>query len=404
LSDLVAESDAGWVQGSLLASATCMLVLSISATLPIIPAMLHAFRGQPGIDMLVPFAVVAPMLTLALTGPLAGTLGDRVGRRRLLDLSTLVFAIVAVLPFWLGDFVLIVVSRVVLGVALGAMMTSAVGLTGDYFSGASRVRWLSIQGAAGAATAVVAASVSGALAEVNWRLSFLMLAAGFPLFLALVLFRGPATAVGAGESNGAATPDAQPVQWRVLAAIFALSVVASLTLWPPAYALGVLLEEKRLGASMVAGIATSVLAAGAVVGSMSVGLLKSISMRVMQAVAFALGVAGASAIWTATGLPLLMSGAFAVGAGEGIVAPVLSTVLLAETPVRLRGRTVGLYQTTFFLAQFAGPLIAQVVAKSLGSTSVSMLYDAVACAATLAIIAIVAASRRARIPITVSGH
>ena len=62
------EADAGWVQGLLLASAACMLVLSVSATLPIIPAMLRAFKGRPAIDMLVPFSVVAPMLTLALTG------------------------------------------------------------------------------------------------------------------------------------------------------------------------------------------------------------------------------------------------------------------------------------------------------------------------------------------------
>ena len=78
-----ADRDAGWVQGILLASAVCMLTLSISAMLPIIPAMLHAFAGQPAIGMLVPISVVAPMLAVALTSPVAGALGERIGRRRL---------------------------------------------------------------------------------------------------------------------------------------------------------------------------------------------------------------------------------------------------------------------------------------------------------------------------------
>jgi MFS family permease len=392
------EGDAGWVQGFLLASATCMLVLSVSATMPIIPAMRHAFAGQPGIDMLVSFSVVAPMLTLALSGPFAGALGERIGRRRLLDISTLVFAVIAVLPYWLTDFTLVVVSRVVIGIALGGMLTSAVGLTGDYFAGASRQRWLAIQGGAGALTAVIAATVSGALAEINWRLPFLMMATAFPLFAALAYFRGPsAEKIVRNQTVHELADDARPVQWGSLGAIFTLSVVASFTLWPPAYAFGVLLEEKSLGTSMLTGITTSILAGGAVLGAASIGLVRRLTPAARQAVAFAITGAGTLVIWWASTLPSMILGAFVVGIGEGMTGPILSDWLLEETPLRIRGRAVGLFQTTFFLAQFASPLLAQAVARSVGSTSLSMLWYAVACGVPLMAIMAFALGRRDRI-------
>ena len=394
------EGDAGWVQGSLLASATCMLVLAVSATLPIIPAMRHAFSGQPAIDMLVQFSVVAPMLTVALSGPFAGMLGDRIGRRRLLDISTLVFAIFAVLPFWLNDFIVLVASRAVIGIALGGMITSAVGLTGDYFSGAARQRWLAIQGGAGAVTAVIAASASGALAEINWRLPFLMLATAFPLYAALLFFRGPSETTDHIEIASDDASDGGPVPWGSLVVIFVLSVVASFMLWPPAYAFGVILEEKALGSSVLTGFTTSVLAGGAALGAASIGLTRRLTPPARQGVAFGICGIGTLAIWGATSLPPLILGAFIVGIGEGMTGPILSDWLLTETPLRLRGRVVGLFQTVFFLAQFASPLFAQAVARSVGSTTYSMLWYALACSVPLIAIFAFRMGRRTRIAST----
>lgn len=399
MTERAAEADAGWVQGILLSLAPCMLVMSVSATLPIIPAMLHAFAGQPGAEVLVPMLVVVPMLSLALTGPLAGALGEKIGRRRLLDYSTLVFAVSAVMPFWLTNVVWVLASRAVMGVALGGMITSAVGLTGDYFTGAARQRWLAIQGAAGALSAVIASAASGALAEISWRLPFLMLASGFPFFVALLILRGPRTAAAAAaEAEGPTAGTERPAPVAALVAIFALGVIASFLLWPPAYALGVLLEEKALGSAMMTGVSTSVLAAGAVVGAMGLGVIKRLSPAAKQALAFAVAGAGAVLVWAATSLPVMMLGAFLVGVGEGVTAPVLSDWLLEDTPLRIRGRVVGMFQTTFFLAQFASPLLAQAVAKASGGTTISMLYYGVACGVLVLVVTGLRVRRRAPVP------
>jgi MFS family permease len=280
------------------------------------------------------------------------------------------------------------------------MMTSAVGLTADYFSGATRQRWLGIQGAAGAVTAVIAASVAGALAEMDWRLPFLMLAVGFPLFAALMVFRAPPPGQAKAELADGVPGTARPSLGRTVAFILLLSVTASLTVFPPVFAIGLLLNEKGLGSVMLTGITTSVLASGAVIGSIAASRLNMLSLPARHAAAFAGAAAGATALWSATDLPLFMLGAFTNGIAQGMISPILSIWLLSETPLHLRGRAVGLFQTTFFLAQFAAPLAAQALAVALRSTGESMLYYAIACAlqgVALAIFCQLAARRSGRV-------
>jgi MFS family permease len=357
-----------------------MVVMSVCVALPIIPAMLRAFAATPDIGFLAPTAVVLPTLTIAFSSLAAGAIGDRIGRRRLLDWSTLLFAIAAIVPFWLTSFTWILVSRAIVGLALGAMATSAVALTGDYFQGAARQRWLAIQGAAGAGSAVVVSAISGALGEISWRLPFLLLASGFVLFLGLLVFRGPAAAASGAVIEESAEQPFAPLPWATLTAIFALGVFTSLIIWPPVYAFGVLLQEKGIGSVMLTGLMTAVLAAGAVAGAMSLGLLRRMAPPAKQAVAIAASGVGIVLVWTAGTLAPIMVGAFAIGIGQGMTPPILADWLLDQTPVRLRGRVVGLYQTIFFLAQFAGPLFARWVADASGGTTASMLYYAVASA------------------------
>jgi MFS family permease len=372
-----------------------MVVASVCVALPVIPAMLHAFAKTPNVGFLVPMSVVLPTLTIAVSSLAAGAIGDRIGRRRLLDLSTLLFAVSGILPFWLTSFTWILVSRAVAGLALGAMATSAVALTGDYFQGASRQRWLAIQGAAGAAAGVVVSAVSGVLGEINWRLPFLLLASGFALFLGLLLLRGPAVATsGAQTEDGAAQPLA-PVPWATLAGVFGLGVFTSLIIWPSVYAFGLLLEEKGIGSVMLTGLMTAVLATGAVAGAMSLALLRRLPPPAKQAAAIGIAGAGIVLVWTATNLLPFTIGAFAIGIGQGMTAPILADWLLDQTPARLRGRVVGLYQTTFFLAQFAGPLLGRWVADASRGATPSMLYYALASALLAAPTAAVLLRRRA---------
>jgi len=389
------EVDAGWVQGVLLAIIPAVIVMTVITAIPIIPKLLVVFANTPNAKALVPMAVVAPTLAMAFSSIAAGVLGERIGRRRLLELSTALFAVTAILPYWLDSFPWILASRALTGVALGAMSTSGVGLTGDYFSGAVRERWLAIQGGAGAAAGVITSAIAGALGDINWRLPFLLLGVGFPLLAAYVLLParvGPAQAGDGGDEAAAAGEATGKLPWVALAYIFALGVFASLIIFPPAYELGLVFQEKKLGAATLTGLATAVLAAGGIAGAMGVAGVRQLSAPAKMAAAFAVGGIGTVLISLTSQVAPIMAGAAAVGVGQGIIGPVLSIWLLNCTPVSARGRVIGVYSTVFFAAQFAAPVIAGWVAARSASTSASMLSYEIASAVAVAAIAAISLS------------
>ena len=381
-----AKGDANWVQGVLLAMIPAMVVMTMITVIPIIPKLSVVFAKTPDKSVLVPMIVVLPILAIAFSSIAAGMLGERVGRRRLLEISTALFAVSAIMPFWLDSIPAILLTRAVAGIALGAMATSGVGLTGDYFSGASRQRWLAIQGGAAAAAGVMTSAIAGALGDISWRLPFLLLAAGFPLFLALILLPArhashPDTQHREEEAEQRATGQ---ISWAALAAIFALGTSASLIIFPPAYELGLVLQERKLGSSTLAGLATAVLAAGSIAGAMGLMFLRRLSAPGKVAMAFAVSGAGMLLVSSASGIAMIMVGAIAVGIGQGMVGPVLSGWLLDRTPAPARGRMVGIFNTIFWSAQFAGPLIAGWIAARSASTASSLVYYELASAAAAA--------------------
>ncbi|MBV8683871.1 MAG: MFS transporter [Caulobacteraceae bacterium] len=369
------ERDGGWVAGLVLACIPATIVVATCVALPILPKVAMAFTRQPGIVAMTPLVAVLPTLTVGLAGAGAGVLGDKVGRRRLLIWSTLVFAVCGVAPIWLSSFAIILVSRAVAGLAIGAMITSAVALTGDYFSGAPLQRWLAAQGGISAISGVIVSAASGALGEASWRLAFLPMFIGWPLFAALFFMPSPKpVALAAGASAGEAAGSAP---WATWIGIFLLMSVGAALIFPPAYELGALLQEKALGSSWLTGLGVAILAAGAAVSAFSVPALRRISPPLKVAIAVGASGVGTIMVAQATTLVPLMVGAALDGVGQGVLGPVLSIWLLEATPERLRGRAVGMFQTTTFLTLFVAPLAARWLAIGLGSSSSGMRFFAI---------------------------
>ena len=83
------RSETGWIQGALLAAVPTMTVINNMAVIPIIPRLVVVFASTPNSRILVPMAAAMPILGIALSSIVAGAIGERIGRRRLLEISTL---------------------------------------------------------------------------------------------------------------------------------------------------------------------------------------------------------------------------------------------------------------------------------------------------------------------------
>jgi MFS family permease len=382
-------------QGVILALVPVMVVLSIIVPLPVIPAMVQAFSGEEGAAFGVSLAVTLPTLAIALAGMLLGMVGDRIDRRRLLVAGIAVFALAAPMPLWIDSLWLLIGSRFILGLALGAMTVAAVGLVGDYFSGARRAFWLSAQGSFPAAATIVGALLSGALGQYGWRTPFLLLLVGIPLLCAVFILRGPAmTPVAYGETPPAG-PGKAAFEWRPLLSIFVLTIVASFMMFAPAYEFGYVVLEQQVTSTVLPGVMTAVLGAGAVMGALAPTALRKTPPERQLALYFMVCAAGQLTVALSVTSVGWVAGAAIIGLAQGAIVPVLSMWLLDRVDEAGRGRAVSVFQTVLYVSQFSTPHLARMVALVADSAAIGMLAYAIALS-LLAIALGLAVRRRAR--------
>src|SRR5690348_17025398 len=104
----------------LVSSLTIMSVITIS---PALPQMAAAFSGVQNAAFLVKMVLTIPALMIAVCSPVAGRLIDRHGRLKILRLSLVLYAIAGTSGFYLDNLYAILISRAILGIAVGMSMT-----------------------------------------------------------------------------------------------------------------------------------------------------------------------------------------------------------------------------------------------------------------------------------------
>ncbi|MGI3785809.1 MAG: multidrug effflux MFS transporter [Janthinobacterium lividum] len=120
---------------------------------------------------------------------LLGPLSDAIGRRRLVLLGTLAFAVASVLCAISPTAPVLVAARIVQGLAGAAGSVAGRAMVTDVLVGVRRARVIAALSAINAVAPVVAPLIGGALLGIGtWRLSFWLLAAvGVLLFVAVVV-------------------------------------------------------------------------------------------------------------------------------------------------------------------------------------------------------------------------
>src|SRR3954465_13286705 len=179
---------AGRAQALVLLFSSCLAILGAVLLAPGLPAIQDAFEGTAGVEALAPIVLTAPALIIGLTAPFAGRIVDRLGRKRLLVVALVVYAIVGTAPLWLPSLELIVVSRGLVGLTEAAIMTCCTTLLADYFHGSQRERYFGLQVVFTTVAATIFFAVGGALGEQNWRAPLWVDGGPLPLAVAAAKF------------------------------------------------------------------------------------------------------------------------------------------------------------------------------------------------------------------------
>ncbi|MFI6338875.1 MFS transporter [Streptomyces sp. NPDC050535] len=365
-SPVAVSGQAHLLRVTLLMAGSCLPILGAVLIAPVLPKMQDHFASVPGAKALVPLALTIPALALALLAPFAGVIVDRLGRKRLLIVATLLYAVFGTAPLWLDSLGAIIASRALVGVTEAAIMICCTTLIGDYYSGHQRVKYLALQTMCASASATVFFVLGGAAGSAGWRVPFWVYAVSLAL---APLMAGALPDVGGRAAGNEAPAEAEarrPFPWRPLAGICALTFFGAMVFYTVPVEMSYLLDDLGVENSGVIGLATAIASAATVGGAVAFARLKRSPDPMLPAV-LAVCAVGFGVMFLAGNAPLLVIGAVVNCVGTGLLLPALLTSAMSRLAFEDRGRGTGLWMAAFFGGEFFCPLVLLAGESAVGS-------------------------------------
>jgi MFS family permease len=294
---------------------------------------------------------------------------DRLGRKRLLIVATLLCAVFGTAPLWLDSLGAIIAGRALVGVAEAAIMTCCTTLIGDYYTGHVRDRYLALQTMCASASATAFFVIGGAVGSAGWRAPFWIYAVGLLLAPAMAAAL-PRPRARAAEAEHPAD-DARPFPVRRLAGICSLTVFGAMVFYTVPVEMSYLLDDLGVESTGVIGLATALASAATVAGSIVFTKLSG-RPRSTLPVVFALCAAGFVVMGLAGSPALLIAGAVLNCLGTGVLLPSLLTLTMSKLHYADRGRGTGLWLAAFFAGEFVCPLVLIGLESAVGSLATAV--------------------------------
>jgi MFS family permease len=357
---------AGALQGWILTASCWLAVIGAILIAPVLPFMEKEFSYLPNANTLVTLTLALPALMITIFSPLVGSLVDAIGRKRVLLISLVLYAIAGTAPIFLSNIYAIIGTRLGVGITEAALTVVATALTADYFAGDSRQRWLALQTGSAAIVAVVAFGLGGFLGgqSLGWRTPFLVYG-GVVILLPLMM-----AFIWEPERKLAQIPSAvaarQPFPWRRIGHITIITVFAAVGFYVVPVQLSFLLNARGITTPEQIGAASAIANIGVPVGALIFNVLSRLPLMRLLAASLALFATGFTILARFPDPQITTAGAFIACLGGGIALPLLITWTLSRVNPEQRGRGAGGFNGAFFFGQFLSPVIVGLAGATVG--------------------------------------
>ncbi|WP_051728288.1 MFS transporter [Nocardia brasiliensis] len=350
-------------------AAAMLTVMAPAVIAPSLPAMREVFAGVAGADVLVRLVLTITSLAIGITAPLAGMTADRVGRKPLLVGSLALFAVAGAAGFFVDTLGVLLVTRALVGVAVGGIMTAVSATITDWFDGPKRASFLGLQQAFASIGGVVFLPLAGLLAASNWKSPFWIYAVSVAILPFALFALREQRRDKASEPTGvveAGLP--RPGIFRPIAGLYLLAFLVTLAFYMAPTQLPFLLAELGTGPAVV-GAVIAATTLSSVAGALTFSPLRGRwTPSAITAASVALLGAGWVLVGTANSVAPVVAGLLVGGFGVGLAVPNLNLRLSDLAPAAGRGRILSGLVTGIFLGQFVSPLILQPLIRA---TSIS---------------------------------
>jgi MFS family permease len=359
------QRKADWRQGWILVIAGFLPVMAIIALAPTLPTLLGHFRNVPNPALMVPLLITAPSACIALFAPGAGAIADRFGRRRLLLWSMAFYGAGGLVPFAIDNFWAVVAGRFVIGIGEAGVLTVVNTLLADYFEEQERHRWLMIQGVVGSVLGTLTIASSGFLAAHGWQWPFLVYAIAIPILVASLAFLfEPAPRGKHGAAGQAATT---PFPYHIASMVAGVTVLLSTIYYVQVINFSVLLKDLGVSDPEKIGLSMAIPSIGVPLGAVVFKLTTRFGAGLQIFLVFLGYAIGLSGIGLAPDYRVALGFAFIQQLANGLIVPALIAWAQSKFSFEHRGRGMGWWASSFFVAQFLSPAVVNLMRASVGN-------------------------------------
>jgi MFS family permease len=350
----------------LVATLGIMSGITIVSSLPLIS---HTFSEIPHIEFLSKLMLTIPSIIIALFSPIAGHIVDKWGRLKPLYTGIFLFIVGGSSGFYLEDFYSILVGRAVLGFGVALIMTSSTTLIGDYFSEKARHTFMSKQGMVIALGGILFITTGGLLAQIHWTYPF-------AVYLIPVLFV-PFLLKSLYEPEKHTHAVSLEVEPRLLPVyVTAFFVMVLFYMLPTQFPY--LIVNTLGGKAQTVGFVIATAMTFNALTSMQYAKIKArftyIQIYTMTFAFFALGLFIISQVSTVGGL---FFSTVPIGMGFGLLFVNTNAWFLSLVPAHKRGKASGMLTSSFFLGQFASPILFEPIISKVGLQGLFLIVSEV---------------------------
>lgn len=333
-------------------SVSLLTIMAPTAVSPALAAIKEAFPHITATQA--KLVLTLPTLVMMPIGLFSARLTARIDKKKLLLTGMVLFLLFGVSGGFVDNFGLLLLMRLLFGIGLGIMTPLSTSLIFDFAPDTNkRSKLLGIQGASNQLGGLIFMSLSGVLASISWRYSFLVYAFVIVSIILTSLYmpsippRVPKGVNGDGEKK-------KMSRKILLLAFFAMMIFACYFLINTDLAL--FMDAKGIGNAKECGYALAVMRIPAIVaGIMLAWIMKNLKDWTMP-FATVIMASGYLIIAYSHSFNILMAGCLVVGLGGGFALPPLSLYLPRVVTPRQRTLGVAIIMSVAQLGQFISPL------------------------------------------------
>lgn len=337
--------------------------IGIVVVSPILDTLTGAFAVSP-----VEMSLIISMYTLpGIVGiPVLGIMADRLGRKRILVSSLLLFGTAGSAISFTTEFTHVLVLRTVQGIGYAGIIPIVIILIGDIYTGSREATAHGLRYTSSGFSESIFPILSGVLVAIAWQFPFLMYVIAFPIALAVWLWFDEPLTMHDSPDGGGRTEGVSYL--RQLARLVSNPRIgtALLALGVPTFFFTAFLTYNSFvviriidGSPVAAGILITVLSIGSGVAGSQTGRISNLfGSRVPPLIGGQIVMGGGLAMFArAPDLPLAAVGIGIMGLGVGSSFSLLRSVITRFSPAEFRGGIVGLGESMIRLSNTVTPIL-----------------------------------------------